>query len=248
MRFLYRKHIALKLLKKIVPNPDTALEIGFSTRDILSHTSIRNKMGLDFREEACRKAPFTAFHTDEKDFVPPQPVDLVVVLEVLEHIADDSAALLRWKSWLNPSGHMLISVPAKMKLWDQNDIFSKHLRRYEKIEFRRMLADTGFEIIAFYSYGFPFYNLIKRIGNMVMDRKMKKPAEPVEKMTNPENKASSVNPGTMNGIKFLAGKVIANRVTFTFHDLFLGTDLGIGYMALCRLESTSFEKPGTRKA
>lgn len=247
MRFLYRKHVALKLLKKIIPTPDTALEIGFSTRDILSHTSVRNKMGIDLREEACRKAPFTAFHTDEKDFVPPHPVNLVIVLEVLEHIADDSAALHRWKSWLAPSGHMLISVPAKMKLWDQNDIFSKHLRRYEKTEFKKMLADTGLEIITFYSYGFPFYNLIKRIGNLVLDRKMKKSAGPAEKMVNPEDKTGSVNPGTMSGIKFLAGKVVANRVTFVFHDIFLGTDLGIGYMALCRLKSTSDEKSATRK-
>lgn len=247
MRFLYRKHLALKLLQKIAPTPDSALEIGFSTRDILSHTAIRNKMGIDLREEACQKAPFTAFHVDEKDFVPAQPVDLVVVLEVLEHIADDSSALHRWKSWLTPSGHMLISVPAKMKLWDENDIFSKHLRRYEKIEFKKMLADTGFEIITFYSYGFPFYNLIKRIGNLVMKSKMKKSAGPTKKVTNPENNAGSINPGTMSGIKFLAGKVIANRLTFAFHDLFLGTDLGIGYMALCRLKIPSPEKIIVRK-
>ena len=247
MRFLYRKHVALKLLKKIVPTPDSALEIGFSTRDILSHTTIRNKMGIDLREEACQKAPFTAFHADEKDFVPPQFVGLVVVLEVLEHITDDSAALHRWKSWLNPSGYMLISVPAKMKLWDENDVFSKHLRRYEKVELKKMLADTGFEIITFYSYGFPFYNLIKRIGNVVMNHKIKKSAESAHNIPNPENKESSVNPGTMSGIKYFAGKVVSNTLTFAFHDLFLGTNWGIGYMALCRLKNPSNDKTNVEK-
>jgi SAM-dependent methyltransferase len=225
MRFLYRRHLALKLLGKI--SPESAIEIGFSTRDLLGATGIPKKIGIDLKEDVCKNAPFTAYNIDEKDFQPQENIDLVIALEVLEHIKDDVRALRRWKSWLNAGGHLLISVPARMKHWDDNDIFSEHVRRYEKKEIYRKLNEAGFEVVTFYSYGFPLYNALKKVGNIIMKRKL----QPKQRAKDPDLR---INPGTMTGLKKPIGMILSNKLSFTFHDLFLGADLGIGYMALVK--------------
>ena len=76
MRFLYRRHLALRLLNEL--SPHTALEIGFSTRPLLSETTIPHRLGIDLNPEFCRRAPFPAQNIDEKDFIPQQPFDLVI--------------------------------------------------------------------------------------------------------------------------------------------------------------------------
>ena len=230
MRFLYRRHLALRLLNEL--SPHTALEIGFSTRPLLSETTIPHRLGIDLNPEFCRRAPFPAQNTDEKDFIPQQPFDLVIALEVLEHLPNDDEALQRWASWLNPGGHLLLSVPARMAHWDANDVFSGHVRRYEKKELQLRLAQAGFHLVDFYCYGFPLFNLLKRVGNLAMRQKLK---------TFAGVGTSQENPGTLQGAKMTFGKLLANPLVFRAHDLFLGTDLGIGYMALVKKE-ISFSK------
>lgn len=67
----------------------------------------------------------------------PEPVpfddgafDLVCMLDVLEHIEDDGAALARAKSLLKPSGLLLVTVPAYGWLWSTHDATHHHYRRY----------------------------------------------------------------------------------------------------------------------
>lgn len=57
--------------------------------------------------------------------------DFVLLLDVLEHIEDDVKALQTVKSMLNPSGQIIINVPAFSFLWSIHDEVNEHKRRYE---------------------------------------------------------------------------------------------------------------------
>ena len=58
--------------------------------------------------------------------------DLVAVLDVVEHIEDDVAALKGMASLLKPGGKILIAVPAHQWLWSAHDVVNHHHRRYSK--------------------------------------------------------------------------------------------------------------------
>lgn len=67
----------------------------------------------------------------------PEPVpfddgtfDLICLLDVLEHIKDDRAALARSARLLNASGRLLVTVPAYAWLWSAHDDAHHHHRRY----------------------------------------------------------------------------------------------------------------------
>lgn len=58
--------------------------------------------------------------------------DLVAVLDVIEHIEDDVAALAAIRSLLAPGGKVLIAVPAHQWMWSAHDVVNHHHRRYSR--------------------------------------------------------------------------------------------------------------------
>jgi SAM-dependent methyltransferase len=76
----------------------------------------------------------------------PGAYDLVLMLDVLEHIADDRAALLAARSSLRPGGHLVLTVPALSLLWSRHDEANAHHRRYAPRGLRATLEAAGFEV------------------------------------------------------------------------------------------------------
>ena len=72
--------------------------------------------------------------------------DLVATLDVIEHVQDDRATLRECYRVLKPGGWLLVTVPAFMFLWSQNDVLNAHVRRYTAAELRHKLAATGFRV------------------------------------------------------------------------------------------------------
>lgn len=64
--------------------------------------------------------------------VPRGAYDMVAVLDVVEHIADDVAALKAMATCLAPGGCILIAVPAHQWMWSAHDVVNHHHRRYSK--------------------------------------------------------------------------------------------------------------------
>jgi SAM-dependent methyltransferase len=58
--------------------------------------------------------------------------DLIAVLDVIEHIEDDVAALGAMADCLRPGGKILIAVPAHQWMWSAHDVVNHHHRRYSK--------------------------------------------------------------------------------------------------------------------
>lgn len=69
--------------------------------------------------------------------------DLIAVLDVIEHIADDVAALKAMAECLTPGGKILIAVPAHQWMWSAHDVVNHHHRRYSKATLGRAIAAAG---------------------------------------------------------------------------------------------------------
>jgi SAM-dependent methyltransferase len=69
--------------------------------------------------------------------------DLVAVLDVVEHIEDDVAALAAMRACLKPGGKILIAVPAHQWMWSAHDVVNHHHRRYSKPSLVRAIRAAG---------------------------------------------------------------------------------------------------------
>jgi len=70
--------------------------------------------------------------------------DLVVALEVLEHIKKDLLALKEINRVLKPGGYLFLSVPAFKFLWGNQDVAANHKRRYSEKQLIKQLNLAGF--------------------------------------------------------------------------------------------------------
>lgn len=79
---------------------------------------------------------------------PRGPFDLLLLLDVIEHVEDDRGFLAGLVSdLLAPGGTALVSVPAWQLLYSKHDEALKHHRRYAPEQCRAVLEDAGLSII-----------------------------------------------------------------------------------------------------
>ena len=77
----------------------------------------------------------------------PGSVDTIVMVNVLEHIADDRTALRHLMTALRPGGHLLLFVPALQFLMSQLDRDLGHFRRYHRPELVAKVEDSGAAVL-----------------------------------------------------------------------------------------------------
>lgn len=78
--------------------------------------------------------------------------DLVVALDVLEHIERDQDALISLVSMAKPGGYILVTVPAHPVLWGEHDRRLHHVRRYRRRELKRICGATGCDLQLFTAF------------------------------------------------------------------------------------------------
>ncbi len=89
----------------------------------------------------------TVRRIDAADFEATDQFDTIVMMNVLEHIRDDGAALSSLKDALLPGGRLVIYVPAFMWLYSSFDRQIGHYRRYRKGPLRELLQARGFRVV-----------------------------------------------------------------------------------------------------
>ena len=72
--------------------------------------------------------------------------DAVFLLDVLEHIPDDTAFLTAASKHLRPGGVIVVNVPASMLLFSQYDTVTGHVRRYTRRSLAKLFRDAGLEL------------------------------------------------------------------------------------------------------
>lgn len=70
--------------------------------------------------------------------------DLILALDVIEHVDDDLGSIRALREILNPNGMLLITVPAYQWLWSEHDEVAHHKRRYNLAQCKQLLAEGGF--------------------------------------------------------------------------------------------------------
>lgn len=133
-------------------------------------------LGVDSLDEslrACKEKGITtvvkAGNLDE--FMSETKFDLITNFDVLEHITEDEKFLMDAKEFLNPNGHILITVPAYQFLWTRLDDTLGHKRRYTKNEIAGKLKRNGYKVVVasyfvfFLSPAFIFYRMIQKLTN-----------------------------------------------------------------------------------
>src|SRR5690349_6712282 len=78
----------------------------------------------------------------DANFNPAAPYDVVLMLDVLEHIQEPTPVLRRALELLAPGGRVIVTVPAFQRLWTTHDDLNHHYVRYTKRSFRK-LADAA---------------------------------------------------------------------------------------------------------
>jgi SAM-dependent methyltransferase len=77
---------------------------------------------------------------------PEGPFDLVLLLDVIEHVQDDAAFLRDALARLRSGGTAIISVPAWPWLYGPHDVHLGHCRRYSPAAARQLLSAAGLEV------------------------------------------------------------------------------------------------------
>lgn len=111
---------------------------------------------LSINKERLPLANFFNFDLEKDEHS--EKYDLVLCIDVLEHIEDDRLALTKLRRMTNK--YMLLAVPLGRVTPEQRESLG-HLHGYTAIEVNEKLTSAGFKPIKSLQWGFPFYNIIR---------------------------------------------------------------------------------------
>jgi 2-polyprenyl-3-methyl-5-hydroxy-6-metoxy-1,4-benzoquinol methylase len=146
-----REVLAALIARKIKPTKDARiLEIGCGTGHNLGMLGQFGHVDAIELDGAAREVASARLGREvlgarlpELEGVPEAGYDVVALLDVLEHVEDDRAALRSIARRLKPGGAILITVPAFQWMWSAHDVVNHHQRRYSKRSLNAAIADAG---------------------------------------------------------------------------------------------------------
>ena len=148
--FRGRREVIWALLRRAgIPPAPRILDAGCGTgRNLEEFARLGPVRGVDASPDAVRfcrarnvapvvQAELEALPFDDASF------DLVLACDVIEHIADDAAALTDLRRVTASGGRLLVTAPAYRWLWSHHDEIHHHKRRYTRPQLLRRVADAG---------------------------------------------------------------------------------------------------------
>lgn len=105
----------------------------------------------------------------DESFAPGRRYDLIVMLDVLEHIEDPRRALRQVHDLLADDGRLLLTVPAFQLLWTHHDQLNRHFRRYTKSGLLSDVQGSGLRVLeSWYAFQWLFLaKLVERVRERV---------------------------------------------------------------------------------
>lgn len=144
----------------------TVLDVGCGSGDNLESLAGQQRYeltGVDVSPEALAIARGRVPDADlsvlniEREVLPGQ-FDLVISLQVIEHLVDDVAAL---RHMARMAGRYLLVATMQGRM-RRSELSIGHIRNYSAIELRRKLELAGLEVVWVRGWGFPFYSPLYR--------------------------------------------------------------------------------------
>jgi SAM-dependent methyltransferase len=161
-------------------------------------------------------------------------MDVLVSMEVLEHLEDDRGALSAWIRCLKPGGLVLVGVPCHRARWGPLDEWAGHVRRYDREELVALLEGAGATVERFECYGFPLANLTSWLRNRRLRRQGNGPELDEAARTARSGIDRTGESGLFRHLRRPWGR-LALRLACRLQRLFAGTELGDGYLVVARL-------------
>jgi SAM-dependent methyltransferase len=153
--------------------PESILDLGCGSGNLLKNTISEHHdvTGIDILPEAvkyCKKRiPDANFLQADATSIPfkKKRFDLIIALDVIEHIEDDLNFLKEVRSTLKDDGKIIITAPAYQSLFSKWDRIQGHFRRYSTKKLVSLTEKAGYSITYKNYYNFflfPIF-LISRI-------------------------------------------------------------------------------------
>jgi SAM-dependent methyltransferase len=155
-------------------SPQLVLDVGAGSglfsREILRRTNAIEAICIDpgytnVRDETVADKPMK-IRRDFEDY----NADLVLMMDVLEHVDDDMKLLCDYVSKVSSGTRFLITVPAFEFMWSEHDDFLEHKRRYALGQLESLVHAAGLDIDkCSYYFGlvFPLAFIDRMISNII---------------------------------------------------------------------------------
>jgi ubiquinone/menaquinone biosynthesis C-methylase UbiE len=208
-----RRHACLELGRSVQNKNTVILEIGSSSGYLLREIKILFPesflIGSDCIPESLEKIAQKKLDIPLIQFdlvncpLPDNCVDVVIALNVLEHIKDDETAVKQIYRILKPGGYAIIEVPANKELFDFYDGQLKHFRRYALCDLKKIAHNAGLTICSSSHLGFFVYPGFKYLK---LRNKQNKLSTDSQKQTQMKNQIQLGGP-VINNLFFLLMRI-----------------------------------------
>jgi SAM-dependent methyltransferase len=150
-----RRQVIAELIRREVrpPSDSRILELGCGTGHNLAMLSgFGHVDGLELDEEARALSEkrlgreIMSAPLPELAGVPDRGYDLIGAFDVIEHIADDRAALASIATKLKRGGKFVMTVPAHQWMWSAHDVVNHHQRRYSKDSLKALVEASPMKL------------------------------------------------------------------------------------------------------
>lgn len=168
----HRRRLVSYFLDKLNINPQTIIDIGCGTGELLKELSRKypkaKLTGCDLSQESGRllkellpESNFICLDVEKHDARFNSSVDLITCSEVIEHCKNPDGLVENAFNWLKPGGIFFVTVPAGQMTG--YDITIGHLHHYTKEEVSLLLTSKGFSKVEVKYWGEPFHGLYRYI-------------------------------------------------------------------------------------
>lgn len=153
--YVARRQVLADVIARHVPLPPAPrlLEIGCGTGHnlgMLGQFGLVDAVELDDEARAMASAtlgrPVLPARLPDLPALPAAHYDLIALLDVLEHVAEDRGTLATIAGRLNPGGSLIVTVPQHQWMWSSHDVANHHVRRYDRAGLAAAFAGSGLQL------------------------------------------------------------------------------------------------------
>jgi 2-polyprenyl-3-methyl-5-hydroxy-6-metoxy-1,4-benzoquinol methylase len=164
----WRHRILLQQLNRLDHQINNALEIGCGNGVVRAML----ERELDIPIDGCdlnQRALETASHGEgrlliydifDQNVEMLNAYDMILLMDVIEHIDDDLGFLSASLKHLKPNGIVVINVPAHMSLYSKYDEVAGHKRRYNSAAIEALFRATNVQPVSIVQWGFSLVPLL----------------------------------------------------------------------------------------
>jgi 2-polyprenyl-3-methyl-5-hydroxy-6-metoxy-1,4-benzoquinol methylase len=126
---------------------DVGAGSGFFSRHLLAEGGAQSALCVDIGYPADRDDHANGKPVLYRRDTGPTDCDLVLMMDVLEHVDDDRGLVRHYADKVPSGAHFLVTVPAFRFLWSGHDVFLEHKRRYTLAEIEATMRDAGLQVV-----------------------------------------------------------------------------------------------------